>query len=286
MPMPPNNRPKKKSAQNGPNLEENSLEIARKQFFGSINKRLGWPLGAVLLAFVLSWIYWDKVSQLPGIPTLLTKVAELRSIPRAQGDRFSILVAKLGNDKDGLHRGLIDDALRGRFNRQEIEVLLPHRTVTVGDTEKPQEAVKAGHERAKELLREANANVIVWGEVLDSKTDAPMRLHWTVNTQAELNKSSEKYRPAETNYDLPQLFWIDLSDVLSLLATSQGAAYSGQKGSYIADQLEPFIKRVRLLVASSRQACEWSWRMVSRFMVSSAVTALLYKKRWAPTAMR
>jgi len=241
---------KKKPDQDGSNPEENPLKIALKEFFSWINTRLGWPLGTFLVAVFLLWSGWDQVKELPGVPALLTKLGELRSIPRAQGDKFSILVAKFGNDKDDLHRGLIDDALRGRFNKEEIEVLLPDRTITISGTENPQKAVKAGHERALELLREANANVMIWGEALDLKIDGPMRLHWTANTQAKLNKSSDKYRPDETNYDLPKLFWTDLTDVLSLLSTSQSAAFSRQKGSYVADQLEPFIKRVRLLVAS------------------------------------
>lgn len=246
----PNERLKKKPIQDGFKPEDNPLETASKHFFRWVNTRLGWKVGAAVVAGFALWIGWDKVKVLPGVAPLLTHIAELRSIPHAQGDKFSILIAKLGNDKDGQHRGLIDDALRGRFDKDEIEVLLPDRTVTVGDTEKPQEAVKAGHERALALLQQANANVMIWGAVLDTKTDAPMRLHWTVNSQAEVKKSSDKYRPAETNYDLPELFWTDLSDVLGLLATSQGAAFFDKTGTYIADRLEPFLKRVRSLVVS------------------------------------
>ena len=77
-----------------------------------------------------------------------------------------------------------------------------------------------------------------------------MRLHWTINTQAALKKSSEKYRPTENNYDLPELFWKDLSDVLILVATSQAASFFSQKGHYLADQLVLFIKRVQRLVDS------------------------------------
>ena len=255
MPLPlkkPSERLKKRPDQNGSDLEESPLEILKKRFFRRINTRLGWQLGAaLLLAGGGLWIGWDTVQKLPGVAVVLTKMAELRSVPHAQGDKFSILVAKLENDKDGVHRRLIDDALRGKFDK-EIEVLLPDRSITIGGTDKPQEAVKAGHERARALLREADANVMIWGEALDTKTDALLRLHWTVNAQSDLKKSSEKYRPADTNYDLPELFWADLSDVLALLATSQAAAFSNQKGSYVADQLEPFIKRVQLLVASGK----------------------------------
>src|SRR5215468_7765135 len=119
----------------------------------------------------------------------------------------------------------------------------------------PKRAVKAGHERARALLQEANADVMIWGEALDNtKTNAPMRLHWTINVQAALKKSSEKYLPSGSSYELPELFWSDLSDVLILLVASQAASFSSQTGSYVADQLEPFIKRVRQLVSSGKLA--------------------------------
>ena len=96
---------------------------------------------------------------------------------------------------------------------------------------------------------------MIWGEALDNtKTNAPMRLHWTINVQAALKKSSEKYLPSGSSYELPELFWSDLSDVLILLVASQAASFSSQTGSYVADQLEPFIKRVRQLVSSGKLA--------------------------------
>ena len=235
----------------GLSLEDSPWEILQKKFFYLVNSRLGWPIAAVLAAAFLLWVKWDKVKKLPGVAPMLSRLTELRSVPHASGEKFSILIAILENDKEGKHRRLIDDALRGRFDK-EIEILLPDRSIKIGDTGKPQDAVKAGHERALKLLKAANANVMIWGQVLDAKTDSPMRLHWTVNTDYKPDKSSEKYTPADKSYDLPELFWSDLGDVLTLLTTSQSAAFSDKSGSYIADQLEPFIKRVRLLVASGK----------------------------------
>ena len=248
----PSERLKKKPEEAGFKFDDSPLEILRKKFFRWINTRLGWGLGAALFAMMAIWTGWGAIENLPGVTAVLSRLGELRRMPRAQGDRFSILVAKIENDKEGVHRRLIADALQGRFDKGEVEVLLPNRTITTSGSDKPQEAAKAGHERARVLLRETNANVMVWGEALDTKTDAPMRLHWTVNAQSDLNKSSEKYRPTEAGYDLPELFWTDLSDALGLLATAQVASFASQDGSFVADQLEPFIKRVRNLVLSGK----------------------------------
>ena len=249
----PSKRLKKKSTNDDFKPEENPLEILKKKFFTWLNTWFGWKGGALLFAPFALWISWPWASKLPYMDVVTTQVRELRGVPRAQGDRFSILIAKLGNDENDVHRRLIDDALRGRFNN-EIEVLLPNRRISIDGNEKPQEAVKVGHERAHALLLQANANVMIWGEVLDAKTDAPMRLHWTVNAEAELSKSTDKYLLEKTNYDLPELFWADLSDVLSLLATSQATAFSRQAGIYVADRLELFIKQVRLLIGSGKLA--------------------------------
>src|SRR5262249_51326860 len=158
---------KKKPKKDGFKPDENPLEILREKVFRWVNTRLGWGLSAVLLVVLALWINWDSIEKLPGVSWVLTKVAELRSVPRAQGDKFSILVARLENDKDGVHRRLIRDALQGRFNKDEVEVLLADRSITIGVSDKPQEAVKAGHERARALLQQANADVMIWGEALD-----------------------------------------------------------------------------------------------------------------------
>ncbi len=148
----PSERLKKKPDEDGFKPDENPLEILRKKVFWWVNTRLGWGLGVVLLAAITLWIKWDAIEKLPGVSWVLTTVAELRSRPRAQGDKFSILVAKLEYDKDDKHRQLIRDALLGRFNKDEVEVLRPVRSITIGGSDKPQEAVKAGHERACGLI--------------------------------------------------------------------------------------------------------------------------------------
>src|SRR5215469_16406603 len=100
---------------------------------------------------------------MPGIDWALTRSRELFPLPKAQGDRFSIVIPRLENDKDGTHRRLISDALRSQFSNDEVEVLLVDRSITIEESERPQEAVKKGHERARGLLRQMMANVMIWG---------------------------------------------------------------------------------------------------------------------------
>ena len=99
------------------------------------------------------------------------RVGSATAILRAAGagDR-----PRLENDREGIHRRLISDASRSQFARDEIELLLVDRTITIEASERPQEAVKKGHEQALTLLREMKANVMVWGEALGVRPDAPL----------------------------------------------------------------------------------------------------------------
>ncbi|MEO8250793.1 MAG: hypothetical protein ABI589_15650 [Burkholderiales bacterium] len=250
----PSERQKRPPKDEGVKLDDNPLDILRKWFYRVVNTRLGWRLGAAILLLVALWVGWTWIAALPGADWVLAQINELRSVPQSRGDRFAIVIPRLDNDKDGAHRRLISDALRGQFGKDEVEVLLVDRSISIDGNEKPQEAIKSGHERARGLLRQSKANVMIWGQVLDAKTDAPMRLHWTLDANTASAKASEKYRPSDATYDLPTLFWTDLADVLSLLASSQGASFSDKQGSYVADQLKPFIERVRQLVASGKLA--------------------------------
>ena len=138
-----------------------------------------------------------------------------------------------------------------------VEVLIAPRRVSMDGNGNVQEAIRAGHERARKLLKESHADVMIWGKVLDAnKVDSPLSLHWTTRDDIGAKTTSEGYRPQESNYDLPELFWRDLGDVLGLLVTSQAAPFYDRQGEFVADQLKPFIERVRTLVASNKLASD------------------------------
>ena len=129
--------------------------------------------------------------------------------------------------------------------------------ITSSGSDNMQEGIRLGHERARQLLKQSHADVMIWGTVLDAnKVDSPLSLHWAKANDVGAKTTSESYRPKESNYDLPELFWNDLSDVLGLLATSQAAPVYEQQGQFVADQLKPFIVRVRALLASNKLAAD------------------------------
>jgi len=241
------NQLKKPARTSDQSLDENPLDILRKNWFRWLNKRIGVFGGALLTTCFALWFGWDTVSKLPGLSTAAATLQEWRGLPHSNGERFSIVLAQLENDSNGVHRGFIDDALRAHFNDQ-IEILRTPITISIAGDERPQEAVAEGHKKARSLLKKANVNVMIWGEALSAETRAPVRLHWTVNTESKTKKSTDKYLADQANYDLPALFWTDLDDVLYLVGTSQLEPFISQRGSYVANKLGPSIKRVESLL--------------------------------------
>src|SRR5262249_38505174 len=111
-------------AGDGFQADENPFEVLKKKIFRLINRLinrwLGRKLGAVLIVFGLLWFTWGTVEKLPGVTWVLMKVVEVwKGVPQAHSDKFSILIAKLDNDTEGLHRRLIADALQARFDKDE-----------------------------------------------------------------------------------------------------------------------------------------------------------------------
>jgi hypothetical protein len=152
----------------------------------------------------------------------------------------------------GAHQRLIREALS---EHREIELLDLPRVISVEGSRKPQEAIRAGHERARALLRQSHADVMIWGSALDSDIKAPLILHWTMSTEVAQRKSQGKYRPDDAHdLDLPELFWADMNDVLGMLVTVEEAKVSTQEGHAIADQLKPFIERIHYLLQSRKLA--------------------------------
>lgn len=185
---------------------------------------------------IMMWYEWDKFEKLPGVASIFEKSDDLELLPQTSGKSFSILLAKLENDKDGKHRTVISEAL-SRY--EGIESIVVPRMVSTEGNANLQEAIRSGHERARKLLKETHADVMIWGKVLDaSKVDSPLSLHWTTSDNVGAKTTSEGYRPKESNYDLPDLFWQDMGDVLGLLVTSQAAPFYEQARPFYCRSLK------------------------------------------------
>ncbi len=233
-----------------PDGAHNPLNVITGHVFRWIIARVGIGIAAVVFGVGTIWWHWNTIEHAPGVESVIQWIREFAPLPKASGEHFVVALAKLENDPEGAHRFLVREAL----NRVPgIEVVLIDRTLALSGLANQEDAKRAAHDRARTILKGAHAQVLIWGSALDSKDiTAPLRVHWTVAQDISLEKPHENYRPREADYDLPELFWHDLGDILSLLAAASAAEFAERSGQFVADELQVFIPRVRALLASTK----------------------------------
>ena len=100
---------------------------------------------------IMLWWQWDKIEKLPGVAPLVEKLDGFKALPQASGKSFSIVLARLADDKDDKHRKVISEAL-GRYS--VVEILIASRMITSSGSDNMQKGIRLGHERARQLLVE------------------------------------------------------------------------------------------------------------------------------------
>ena len=113
---------------------------------------------------------------------------------------------------------------------------------------------------------------MIWGRVLKHDGKSVPKLYWTLSQDVALRKISENYEPTQ-QLKLPEVFWDDLNEVLTLLVATMDADFNARWGHYTADKLQPFIRRVQQLVATQRS---WSAQQLApiKFTLGAALCSL------------
>ena len=83
------------------------------------------------------------------------------------------------------------------------------------------------------------------------------KLYWTAAPATRLSKDAERYPANQHDLRLPELFWQDLTAVLGTVALTQASEFNAQRGSFVADRLQPFIDKLRTLLSASATATPW-----------------------------
>jgi len=202
--------------------------------------------------YILS--HWNEVKTWPGIAFIVTSLSR-QPIPKADPNRFTILVAHLENDTNRENEHLILDDL---MEFKGIQVLSLDRTIPLEGLV-PEEKEKRGHEIARRYLKQSGASVLLWGKVLNQGSNTIPKLYWTASLGGELKLKPKRYDAPkiEEQLRLPEVFWSDLAKILHLLVASSDANFCAEEGQYVADRLSPFIDRVRTLLKSSINRPGW-----------------------------
>ncbi len=250
----------RKPGASGQKSANDAMEPKAPEFLNLINwimwvwKRIGWKgrvalvLAGMLALVAPAWWHSDKLRNLPLIKQALTEPPPpLVPIPKADPSRYSVAVALFENDLERQHHTLVVSALT---EFEGIQVLTIERAINPHGADN-NAAEKAGHQKAKEFLRESGAQALVWGEVLRKDQESVPKLFWTIAEQGSPQKAAGRYVLTK-DLGLPEIFWSDLSEVLLLLVATQAAEFQGNEGHYIADRLKPFIEKTRGLLNKER----------------------------------
>ncbi|MBF0391425.1 MAG: hypothetical protein HQL38_01985, partial [Alphaproteobacteria bacterium] len=233
-------------------------------------RRWGWR-GA--FAFALSgvtlfvWTNTDKIASWPGISWLVEHMSR-DGVPRADPKRFTILVAKFDNDVKDEQRKVL---LHGLLEFKGVEVLPLDRTIAA-DGPISEEAERAGHERAREFLKESGGSVVLWGTVLRVDGKAVPRVWWTPD---EDGPRDGRY-VTDSALRLPELFWTDLSSILDLLISRHDAESAANEGHFVADRLVTTVARVRTLLNATKGRSGWTPEQIARtrLVLAGSLTTL------------
>ena len=202
----------------------------------------------VLIGTFWLWRNWKEVNELPGVSWLVSRVS-VKQLPKATANTFSIGVADLEEDPAGEMKRLIVETLK-EFPGIHV---MPVPRLIVSDGNGQIHGIKGGHENARILLEQTRANALIWGTVLRHDARTIPKLYWTVKQARVGENTGKRYSPTTQDLILPQMFWEDLAEILSLVVVEGYAEFSKLEGHYYADKLAPFIERVKAGIARGIQ---------------------------------
>jgi tetratricopeptide (TPR) repeat protein len=207
---------------------------------------------ALVAAAFFVWTQWSTVKTWPGIASVVAYFSR-EALPTADPHRFSVAVAHLEDDNATRDHEQLIVSLLGEF--KGIQVLNFDRTLSVKGPV-PEEQEREGHQKALEYLKKSKASILIWGSVLHYGGQTKPDLYLTA--AGERVGRAKQYTPEPgTEFRLPKVFWGDLSAVLRLVIATQNTQFRAKEGHYVADQLPPFIKRVRSLLNASADRPGW-----------------------------
>ncbi len=174
-------------------------------------KNLGICIGSILIillfAIGLVWWKWGEIYKLPFVSSTISHLSRW-SVPKADPNRFSILVAHLDNDTNREQELLTVEALK---EFEGVQVLRLDRKISL-EGPVPEEEEKNGHEKARGYLKESGASVLIWGTVISQSGNTIPKLYWTT-LEGRDQLVRRYYSPTiENQLRLPEIFWSDLAE--------------------------------------------------------------------------
>ncbi|MGQ3685677.1 MAG: hypothetical protein ACUBOA_11835 [Candidatus Loosdrechtia sp.] len=175
------------------------------------------------------------------------------------------MIARLENDHNREQEKLIIDDI-SEF--KGIEVLPLDRVIKLAGPV-PEEMEKRGHETALRYLKQSGGDVLIWGKIIRLQDKTVPKLYWTHVFSGEEVQFERYTSPRHEEFlRLPGVFREDLSKILQLLIATGKTRFDALEGHYVADQLKPFINRVRTLLEKSARRPGWDAKARGATLIS------------------
>ncbi|MBI4517012.1 MAG: hypothetical protein HY699_14485 [Deltaproteobacteria bacterium] len=206
-------------------------------------------LVAVLVAGAAG-VWWWQASSAPNAaksPSASPPAAPEPPLPLAAPDRFTVALAHLGNDTDGLEEQRLVAALA---DAEPAQLLRFDRTIAptgmgLGAS------TRAGHDTARGYLAEAGAQAVMWGVVTGHQEEQLVSLCWTLASQLRHGGRWGRYElPGELL--LPAVGWRELADVVRLLVVAHSLEFYGAEAGPSPERLRTLVETVRPLAYAPR----------------------------------
>lgn len=205
-----------------------------------VGKKFG-VVGIVVLVVILGWWNLDTIRSMPGVEKAYSYLFR-SSLPKPENGKFNIAVTHLVGDTQGVAENSIITSIQDIFPFAHTKIF--DRRIVEGDEP------LLGVEQAQRILKESGFDVIIWGETIPG-AQSLLRLHLTA--PININSTySKRYQKTE-DQNLPNLFWQDLTNILSLLAvTHQLKTFDSsdvrdtKEMEVFIFQLEELLKKVKL----------------------------------------
>jgi tetratricopeptide (TPR) repeat protein len=187
----------------------------------------------------------------------------------AHTQTLSIAVAGFEHDDEGRYADLLAESVEALPNVRVVRIPpLSRSSLHASDDAQPPD-----HESARDRLRQAGAETLIWGSVLRRGDVDRVRLNWTVTPDLAVARDFGRYEPAD-DVSLPPLLWEDLYPVLRLLVATYAVDVRGQQVQSAADTFFPFVVPVYDTLA---QPAEGAWSASAAARIAQVLAHALFR---------
>jgi len=174
-----------------------------------------------------------------------------RATPKARGDRISIYVAKLGDDKESEStRTAVMESIYKELDKSIVEILPAGIQLRPTPGVSEDEAARKPAKKARALLRDKGGDLLIWGLLHNLGGKLQVELHFTPAGEG-LAGAERKIFGFGEKLTLDADFGPEMGAALSAIAAVSAAPAVDQSGKYLVEVLAPIAARLAPMIQNA-----------------------------------